>query len=80
MDTGHTVQQRPCCFYLYKEIMIPLKTYLLTRRLHFLHAFILTAVLFLNSACVPMMELNDEFEYNPSKKRELGELKKTYDL
>ena len=60
--------------------MRSLKICLLTKRLHLLHAFILSTVLFLSSACVPMLELDEEFEYNPSKKREMHELKKTYEL
>ncbi len=56
------------------------KTYLLTIKPYFLHPLLVIAVLLLSSGCVRMPELNDEFEYNPSKKRELSELKKTYAL
>lgn len=32
------------------------------------------------SGCVPILDFDDEFDYNPSKTRELEELNKTYDL
>jgi len=60
--------------------MRSLKSYLFKQRLYILHAFMLGTVLLLSSACVPILEVNDEFEYNPSKKRELNELKRSYAL
>lgn len=60
--------------------MKPFKTYLLTKRHYLFQAFLLAIVLLFTSACVPMPELDNEFEYNPSKKRELQELKNTYAL
>jgi hypothetical protein len=41
---------------------------------------ILGLVFIFSAACVPILEVDDEFEYNPSQKREIGELKKTYAL
>lgn len=60
--------------------MRPLTRYLFTKRFYFVHTLLLAALLVVNSACVRMQELSDGFEYNPSKKRELSELKTRYEL